>query len=141
MRVIIIGSGLIGRCWSVIFARSKHDVYIFDTIPSMFDVALADIRQQLEELHRSDLLFNQTPNDVFKRVQTIDTREKLNELFQQGIDHVQECVPEDVDLKRKLFLELDETVPSNVLIASSSSCIMPSNFTENMKTRNRCIVA
>jgi L-gulonate 3-dehydrogenase len=141
MRVVIIGSGLIGRCWSVIFARAKCDVFLFDTVQSMLNAALVDIGQQLEQLNRFNLLFNQAPSDILKRVQTVDTVEKLNELFQQGIDHVQECIPEDVEMKIKLFLQLDETVPVNALIASSSSCIAPSQFTEKMKTRNRCIVA
>ena len=141
MRVAIIGSGLIGRCWTVIFARAKYDVYLFDMIPSMLSLALVEIRQQLEQLDRFNLLFNQTPDDILKRVQTIETEEKLTELFQQGIDHVQECIPEDIELKTKLFLQFDEIIPLNALFASSSSCIMPSKFTEQMKTRNRCIVA
>jgi L-gulonate 3-dehydrogenase len=141
MRIAIIGSGLIGRCWSVIFARAKQDVFLFDTMPSMLELALVEIGLQLEQLNRFDLLFNQTATDILKRIQTIDTVEKLNELFLQGIDHVQECIPEDVEMKTKLFLQLDVTVPSNALIASSTSCIMPSKFTEQMKTRNRCIVA
>ncbi|CAF1222295.1 unnamed protein product [Rotaria sordida] len=141
MRVVIIGSGLIGRCWSVIFARAKYEVYLFDTVPSMLGLALVEIRLQLEQLDRFNLLFNQTPDDILKRIQTIETLEKLNELFQQGIDHVQECIPEDVEMKTKLYLLLDEIIPSNALFASSSSCIMPSKFTEQMKTRNRCIVA
>jgi len=141
MRVVIIGSGLIGRSWSVVFARAKCDVFLFDTVQAMLSAALVEIGLQLEQLSRFNLLFNQVPSDVLKRVQTIDTVEKLNELFAQGIDHVQECIPEDVEMKIKLFLQLDESVPSNALIASSSSCIMPSKFTEQMKTRNRCIVA
>jgi L-gulonate 3-dehydrogenase len=141
MRIVIVGSGLIGRCWSVIFARAKHDVFLFDTITSLLAAAVVEVGSQLEQLGRFDLLFNQTPSDILKRVQTIDTLEKLKELFAQGIDHVQECIPEDVEMKTKLFLQLDEIVPVNALIASSSSCIMPSKFTEQMKTRNRCIVA
>jgi 3-hydroxyacyl-CoA dehydrogenase len=141
MRVVIIGSGIIGRCWSVIFARAKHDVFLYDAMPAMLPAALTEIGVQLEQLQRFNLLFNQRPADVLKRVQTIDTLEKLKALFEEGIDHIQENIPEDVELKTKLFLQLDEIVPSNALIASSSSCIMPSNFTETMKTRNRCIVA
>ncbi|CAF1310269.1 unnamed protein product [Adineta steineri] len=141
MRIVIIGSGLIGRCWSVIFARAKQDVFLYDTSSSMLDAAIVEIGLQLAQLHRFNLLFNQTPADILIRIQTIDTIEKLKEVFQQGIDHVQECIPEDVPIKTKLFLQLDEIVPSNALIASSSSCIMPSKFTEQMKTRNRCIVA
>jgi L-gulonate 3-dehydrogenase len=141
MRVVIIGSGLIGRCWSVIFARAKYEVFLYDTFPSMLSSALVEIGLQLEQLNQFNLLFNQTPNDILKRVQTIETELKLSELIEQGIDHIQECIPEDAEIKSKLFLQLDQVVPVNVLIASSSSCIMPSKFTEQMKTRNRCIVA
>lgn len=141
MRVLVIGSGLIGRCWSVIYARSKSDVFLYDAIPSAVNSALPDIRQQLEQLERFDLLFNQTPDEILKRIQIIETEEKLYELLKQGIDHAQECVPEDVELKKKVFLQFDELIPKDALFASSSSCIMPSKFTEQMKTRNRCIVA
>ena len=141
MRVVIIGSGLIGRCWSVIYARAKQDVFLFDTMSSMLEIAVKEIDLQLGQLNQFDLLFNQTPAEILKRIQTVDTIEKLHELFRQGIDHIQECIPEDIQMKTKLFLQLDDIVPANALIASSSSCIMPSKFTENMKTRNRCIVA
>jgi len=141
MRVAIIGSGLIGRCWSVIYARAKFDVFLFDTFASMLPAALTEISTQLEQLNRFNLLFNQTPSDVLKRVQTVDTIEKLTQIFQEGIDHIQECIPEDTELKKKLFAQLDEIVPATAIIASSSSCLAPSLFTENMKTRNRCIVA
>ena len=139
MRVVIIGSGLIGRCWSVIFSRAQHEVFLFDTMSSMLDAALAEIKHQLEQLAQFDLLFNQKVDEIFQRIHPVETLEKLNEIFQQGIDHIQECIPEDLEMKRKLFLDLDQTVPTNVLIASSSSCLMPSKFTEQMKTRHRCI--
>lgn len=141
MRVVIIGSGLIGRCWSVIFARAQNEVFLFDTSLSILEAALVEINRQLEQLEKFDLLSNQKPSDILQRIRMIDTSEKLNEVYQQGIDHIQECVPEDLEIKIKLFLDLDQIVPTNVLIASSTSCIMPSKFTEQMKTRNRCIVA
>src|SRR5689334_7271342 len=103
MRIVIIGSGLIGRCWSVIFARAKQDVFLFDTIPSMLDVALVEIGRQLEQLNQFDLLFKQTSTDILRRIQTIDSIEKLKKIFAQGVDHVQECIPEDIEMKTKLF--------------------------------------
>jgi L-gulonate 3-dehydrogenase len=141
MRVVILGSGIIGRSWSVIFARAKHQVLLFDAVPSALDAARMDIGRQLEQLGQFDLLYNQTAEEILTRIETIDSTDGLNALFQEGIDHVQECIPEDVALKTQLFLELDQRVSANVLIASSSSCIVPSNFTESMKTRHRCIVA
>ena len=141
MRLVILGSGIIGRCWSVIFARAKHQVFLFDAFPSALGAAVLGIGQQLEQLAQFDLLYNQTVDEILQRIQTVETISRLNELFAEGVDHVQECIPEDIPLKTKLFLELDQSVPANVLIASSSSCIVPSSFTEGMKTRHRCIVA
>ena len=43
--------------------------------------AVIEIGLQLEQLSSFDLLFSQTPTDILKRVQTIDTMEKLKELF------------------------------------------------------------
>lgn len=41
----------------------------------------------------------------------------------------------------KLFSELDEIASSEIILASSTSAIPPSKFTESLKGRNRCIVA
>ncbi len=52
-----------------------------------------------------------------------------------------ECVPENVELKKKVFSSLDPLVGSDVILASSTSCIMPSLFTDNLQHKTQCIVA
>ncbi len=54
---------------------------------------------------------------------------------------LQECVPENVDLKRKVFEQLDALADDRVILASSTSCIMPSLFTADLKHKTQCIVA
>ena len=58
----------------------------------------------------------------------------------EGAAHVQENTPEDVGVKRAVFAQLDAVAPPDVVLASSTSAILPSAFTENLKGRARCLV-
>ena len=53
----------------------------------------------------------------------------------------QECVPENEDLKRKVFGQLEQYADDATVLCSSTSCIIPSKFTDHLKRRNQCIVA
>ena len=57
-----------------------------------------------------------------------------------GAAHVQESTPEDVEVKRKVFARLDKSAPPESVLASSTSAILPSAFTEGLKGRARCLV-
>jgi 3-hydroxyacyl-CoA dehydrogenase len=54
--------------------------------------------------------------------------------------HVQESTPEDVGVKRRVFARLDALAPAGAVLASSTSAILPSRFTEGLKGRARCLV-
>ena len=54
---------------------------------------------------------------------------------------LQECVPENIELKKKVFTQLDGLATEDVVLSSSSSAIPCSKFTENLKHRTQCIVS
>ena len=58
----------------------------------------------------------------------------------EGTVHVQENTPEDVEVKRAVFARLDAAAPPEAVLASSTSAILPSAFTENLEGRARCLV-
>ena len=59
----------------------------------------------------------------------------------QGTELVIESGPERVEVKIDLFARLDAAAPAGAILASSSSAIVASRFTEKLKGRHRCLVA
>jgi 3-hydroxyacyl-CoA dehydrogenase len=57
------------------------------------------------------------------------------------VELVIESGPERPDVKREVFAKLDEAAPAGAILASSSSAIVASRFTENLKGRHRCLVS
>jgi 3-hydroxyacyl-CoA dehydrogenase len=66
-----------------------------------------------------------------------------NELAQalQGVSYVQENLPEKPDLKREIFRRMDALASADTVLASSTSSIPASVFTEDLPGRGRCLVA
>jgi 3-hydroxyacyl-CoA dehydrogenase len=135
-RVAIIGSGFIGRAWAISFARAGYDIVLWDAVSEAPDKAIDYIAGVLPELAANGLLGGREPAEVRARLSTAETLEAALD----GVDHVQENTPEDLEVKRQVFARLDAAAPASAVLASSSSAILPSKFTEDLKGRARCLV-
>jgi L-gulonate 3-dehydrogenase len=136
-KVTVVGSGLVGRCWAIVFARGGLDVIVYDSFPNQLSLAKPDIQAKLQALKEAKLLKGQSPEDILKRISYSDNIKEAT----KGSIYVQECVPEHIDIKKKVFAELDEVTSPNTILASSTSSMPCSRFTETLKHRNRCIVS
>ena len=136
-KVAIIGSGLVGRAWSISFARAGHDVALYDAVEGAPEAAIGYIEGILGDLDRNDLLGGATPAVVLARLRpTGDLADAL-----EGAVHVQENTPEDLAVKREVFAALDRLAAPDTVLASSTSALLPSKFTEDLGGRARCLVA
>ncbi|MCL4132319.1 UNVERIFIED_CONTAM: hypothetical protein GTU68_001292 [Idotea baltica] len=136
--ISIIGSGLIGRSYAMLFASAGYQVNIYDAIPTQIPTALSDIRKQLKELESSGNLHGTlTADQQFSLIQGSPSLERCL----ANSKHVQECIPENLDLKIKVFKEIDALVGPETVLSSSTSCIMPSKFTKDLVHRENCIVS
>lgn len=136
MNTAIVGSGFIGRAWAISFARAGANVRLWDQAEGAAEKALAYIAGVLDDLAANDLLNGQTPDMVLSRVSAVA---KLDEALALAT-HVQENTPEILDVKIKVFRELDAMARPDAVLASSTSALLPSRFTEGLEGRGRCIV-
>ncbi|SMF12352.1 3-hydroxyacyl-CoA dehydrogenase [Tistlia consotensis] len=135
-KIALVGSGLIGRAWAISFARAGFRVALWDREPAAPEAALGFVSEILKDLAAHDLLNGATPAEVLAR---IAPETDLGAALADAA-HVQESTPEDLSVKRRVFAELDEAAPAAAVIASSSSALLPSRFTEALKGRARCLV-
>jgi len=136
--VAVIGSGLVGRSWAVVFARAGYTVHLFDSVPKAAQEALPIISQVALDLQASGLLRKcQTAAELLARIHVKGT---LQEAL-QGVHWTQECVPENIESKREVFAQMDQLASPGTTLASSTSGLRPSAFSSELKHRNRCLVA
>jgi len=133
--IAIVGAGLIGRAWAIVFARAGCSVAIYDALPE----ALAGCEKLLHE-NISDLaqhgLIDEAPAAVLARITPVAT---LAEAL-QGAALVQENVRETIEAKRAIFAEMDALAAPDTILASSTSWLMASEFSEDLPGRHRIMV-
>ena len=134
--VAVVGTGFIGRAWAISFARAGLDVALFDREEPALERARAYIAEILPDLGEHDLLDGATPKNVLERIRLEPRLERALD----GARHVQENTPEDIGMKQAVFSALERAADPRAVLASSTSSLLPSRFSEHLATRERCLV-
>jgi L-gulonate 3-dehydrogenase len=132
--VAVIGAGLVGAGWAIVFARAGLDVRIYDANHSATDGALSLIAEQLKELGSFGLISD--PDAVAAHVRPAYSLADAVD----GAAYTQESVLELVDVKRRLMQDLEQVAPPDMVIGSSSSGIPASAFTHGLKISSRVLI-
>jgi 3-hydroxyacyl-CoA dehydrogenase len=135
VKIAIIGSGLIGRAWATIFASHGFDVAMHDVDPAIVKAARAHIGRNLKELSGHGLV--EDPEAALARI--LIARDLADAL--KGAALAQENGPEKLEAKQALFAQMDRLAPKGCILASSTSFIIASRFSEDLPGRVRCMVA
>lgn len=136
-KIAIIGSGLVGRSWAISFARGGHDCWLWDATDGAAEAAVGYIGKILPDLEANGLLRGSTPDQVLGRLHIAATVQEAL----KGAVYAQESTPERVEIKREVYAMLDAAADPDTILASSTTALLPSSFTEDLKGRARCIVS
>ena len=134
--IAIIGGGSIGRSFAIVFAGAGFEVRIFEPAAEQRSGIGETIARNCDDLRDYGLL------EVDQ--ETIDSRISVADSVTETVANaslVQECAPEDLETKRRLFAELDAAAGPDVPLASSSSAITASEFAAGLSGAHRCLVA
>ena len=119
-KIGIVGSGLIGKSWAMIFASEGFSVKLYDVDKNQVSKAIENIRSELVEFETAGTLRGSlAAADQAKLVEGTDSLEECV----TGAKYIQECVPENLDLKKKVWGAIDAIVDDKTIMASSTSCI------------------
>lgn len=135
-RVAVIGAGLVGASWAVVFARAGLQVNLYDADAGQLPRALDAVRRSLEALQGAGL----QPQPIASVLTRLQPQTDLGAAL-GGVQYVQESIVESLAAKQALFAAMDRIAPPPTILASSTSAFVTSSFAQALDHRERCVVA
>ncbi len=117
--IAIIGAGTMGNGIAHVFAQHKYQVNLIDISQAALDKGIATISKNLDRMVAKERITEQNKQDTLSNIQSFTS-------INQGVkntDLVIEAATENIDLKLKIFKELDEACDDTTVLATNTSSI------------------
>jgi len=133
--IAVVGAGLVGSGWAIVFARAGLLVRVFDENQAIREWLIQELKENLEDLASYGLV-----EDAQEVLGRIDVCQSLESAV-RGASYVQESVLERVDVKQAVCAALDRLLDERAIVGSSTSGIPASAFTGALANRERFVVS
>lgn len=117
--ITVIGSGTMGNGIAHAFAQSNYNVNLVDISDAALTKAIATITKNLDRQVQKGTITEETKNSTLKNITTYT--DIVN--GSSNADLVVEAASENIEIKLKIFKQLDEVCPSHTILASNTSSI------------------
>ena len=117
--ITVIGAGTMGNGIAHTFAQKDFNVNLVDISADALERAIATISKNLDRMVKKERI---TEDDKDNTLSNITTYTDIKEGV-KGVDLVVEAATENIDLKLKIFKQLDEICDTNTLLATNTSSI------------------
>jgi len=135
--VAVVGAGLQGASWAALFAAHGLEVRLYDRDEAVARKAYARAGEMARFLVDQGLAVDSVAQAGLARMRVlIDPAEAFD-----AVSHVQECVTEDLAVKRAVFGLVTEHAPADALVATSSSGLSITQIQEGVRGPERCLAA
>lgn len=116
-RVAMIGSGTMGAGMAMCYAQAGYPVALYSRTSESLDRALGRIKSSQALFVQEGLISSQEAAEAKGRIHPTTCKEEALE----GVQYVLESVPEDLELKQKLFREMEAQCPADTILATNTS--------------------
>ncbi|MDQ3970751.1 MAG: 3-hydroxyacyl-CoA dehydrogenase family protein [Thermoproteota archaeon] len=118
-KITVLGSGIMGHGIAQVSAMAGYNVTLRDIDQSFLDKAMEKIKWSLNKLVEKQKITTDQAEDILGRIlPVVDLREAL-----RGADMLIEAVPEDMNLKRKVYNEINQCSETKTIYASNTSTL------------------
>jgi 3-hydroxybutyryl-CoA dehydrogenase len=119
-KIAVLGAGLMGHGITQVAAQiGKYEVYMRDVEQRFIDSGMNMIKASLQKFVSKGQITEQQMNEILARIHpTLNLKEAV-----QNADLIIEAIPENVELKKATFREVDSYAPPHAIIASNTSSI------------------
>lgn len=117
-KIGVVGAGQMGQGIAQVAAQFHFDVIMMDVNPNGLEKGLAAISTSCDRMIKKETMTNTQKTELLGRIKTCS---KLTDLA--DCDVVIEAATENIDLKLKIFKELDEVVKADAFLCSNTSSI------------------
>jgi len=135
--IVVVGSGIMGHGIGQTFALGGYEVTLNDINDTLLNKALQQIRSNLNTFVEFGIT---TPEGAKEALSRIKTSKDLKEAAEKS-DFVVEALPEVMDLKKRIFKELDEYCPSHAILASNTSGLSLTEMVSRIRRQDQAIIA
>ncbi|MEE9241992.1 MAG: 3-hydroxyacyl-CoA dehydrogenase NAD-binding domain-containing protein [Nitrosopumilaceae archaeon] len=117
--ITVLGSGIMGHGIAQVSAMAGYNVVLRDIEQKFLDKAMEKIKWSLDKLVSKEKISQGNADDIFSRIKPIVDLDSALKDCQLVI----EAVPEIMDLKKKVYAELDQKANKDVIFASNTSTL------------------
>ena len=118
-KIAVIGAGTMGNGIAHTFAQSGYEVSLIDVSADSLDRGMNTIEKNLDRMLKREKI---SEDEKLTTLEKITTYTSMNDGV-SGVDLVVEAATENMDVKLKIFSQLDEVCGENVILASNTSSI------------------
>jgi 3-hydroxybutyryl-CoA dehydrogenase len=134
-KVAVVGTGTLGVQIALLAANAGYSVSVFDQQPGAFDKMIQKLQVDLKTKQVDPFIAFDHWDVCRRHIQQIDQLDAIG----KATDLVIEAVPENIDLKRRIFRKLGKITPSHTVLATNSSSIPVSRLEDSSGRPERCL--